>query len=87
MERIAFDGFLPGRERRLINVTTTGAKVYQWLVLRRFGDLSGVSAIDPRLGRLLMRPVTISTVARTRSGVEHQVIPPLRYAEPAAAGR
>jgi SAM-dependent methyltransferase len=87
VEHIGYDGFLPGRERRLINLDTIGGRVYRWLIERRFGNLAGVSAIDPRLGRYLIRPATIIAVARKSPGVEHEVVPPVRYAELDAAGR
>lgn len=54
VQHIAYDGFLAGRERRFVYATKTGAKLYEWLVTRRYGDLAGVSSIEWRVGRALI---------------------------------
>lgn len=87
VNRIAYDGFLAGRERRFVYATTAGAKAYEWLVRRRYGSRAGVSAIGRRTGAALIHPVTIIVVAARRPDVQHAVIAPITYAEPDAAGR
>lgn len=87
VERMTYDSFLAGHERRWVGATAIGARMYQWMVRRRYGELAGVSAVDRRLGRLLIQPATAIAVARKRAGIEHAVIAPITYAEQAAASR
>jgi SAM-dependent methyltransferase len=87
VQRVAYDGFLAGRERPFVGATQTGTRLYKWFVARRYGGPSGVPSIGRHLGRALIRPVTIIAVARRRAGVQHPVIPPIRYVEQDAADR
>lgn len=87
VNRIAYDGFLAGRARRFVYATKTGAKIYERTIVHRYGSLEGVSAVGRRLGRALIRPVTIIVVAGKRSEVQHAVVPPITYEARSAADR
>lgn len=59
---VRYSGFYVGRWQRLIAAWPFLTRCVQWTLERRFPSSSEMQRIDPRLGRLLMRPVTVIVV-------------------------
>lgn len=67
VDSFSYGGFYPGRLRPLVAPIAPIRSLFSRVLLRRFsGDGSELDRIDPRLGRALIPPVTISAVAHRR---------------------
>jgi SAM-dependent methyltransferase len=60
---VGYSGFYIGRWRKLVTLWRPLNKLVQWSLERRFGPDPGVNRIDPRVGRVLMRPAEITAIA------------------------
>lgn len=71
VQAVAYSGFHFGRWRRAIAAWPFLTRCVGWTLERRFQSRSDVQRIDPRLGRLLMRPVTVIVVASRAADAEN----------------
>lgn len=69
-----YDGFQPFYRTWFFRDTSFGKYLFQKLVSERFEDYWDTTRIDPRLGRLLMRPIEIGVVARKVADIPLPVI-------------
>jgi SAM-dependent methyltransferase len=66
VQRTVHSGFYTGRRRRLIAAQPTVDRLFQSLLMRRYGSQAKVTRMNPRLGRILMNPNVVTAVAVKR---------------------
>lgn len=70
VERVHYDGFFTSKLRDWVHRIPVLGRRLPACLQARFGQGDDVTAIDPTLGRLLMRPVEIGVIARKTSHIE-----------------